>query len=167
MDTPDFFEEKDMLGQPKPKIPVTGSEDPAEIEGIFDENGELRDASKSARFFNYILDSVGTLAFSVICVFVLNMIGMKHLVDREDRNFILLLFSFVYYVLFEGVWGTTPGKLVTGTRVVNEKCEKIDFGNALGRTLCRFIPFDALSFLFMQRGGWHDSITKTRVVETR
>jgi len=32
------------------------------------------------------------------------------------------------------------------------------------RTLCRLIPFDALSFLFNDSVGWHDTLSKTRIV---
>ncbi|MCY1461177.1 hypothetical protein D9M71_788050 [compost metagenome] len=35
------------------------------------------------------------------------------------------------------------------------------------RTLCRLIPFDALSFLGKSERIWHDSISKTFVVEKK
>ncbi|MEP7184358.1 MAG: RDD family protein [Rhodanobacter sp.] len=70
-----------------------------------------------------------------------------------------------YYFFFEGIWARTPGKLVLGTRVVSQHGDKPAFGQVVGRTLCRFIPFDALSFFGEE--GWHDSIPKTQVVLVR
>ena len=71
----------------------------------------------------------------------------------------------IYYTFFEGIWARTPGKFLFGTIVVNETGGKPSIGQVLGRTLCRFIPFEALS-CFGAR-GWHDSIPKTHVVLAR
>ncbi len=164
-ETPDFFEERDLLGLVKPKIPVTGNENPDE-QPYFEEdefkNG-YRDAPKSARFFNYLVDSVGGFAFAFLIVILLNIFGIKHLVDEEDNKVILIFLGIIYYLLWESISGRTLGKLVTGTKVVTDEGEDIGFPEALGRTLCRFIPFEIFSFLFAKK-GWHDSITKTRVV---
>jgi uncharacterized RDD family membrane protein YckC len=70
----------------------------------------------------------------------------------------------VYYSFFEMVTGQSPGKMVTGTVVVNEDGTTPDGGRILIRSLCRFIPFNAFSFLG-DGVGWHDTISKTRVVE--
>jgi len=69
---------------------------------------------------------------------------------------------FVYYGVFEGLWARTPGKLVFGTVVQTIDGGKPSLGQVLGRTACRFIPFEAFSF-FGEK-GWHDSIPKTRVM---
>jgi len=42
---------------------------------------------------------------------------------------------------------------------------KPSFGLILGRSLSRIIPFDALSFLGANAIGWHDTISKTRVIK--
>jgi hypothetical protein len=63
----------------------------------------------------------------------------------------------------EALLGITPAKLLTGTQVTDEFGNKPRFGNIVGRTLSRFIPFDALSFLFAR--GWHDSISDTYVLD--
>jgi uncharacterized RDD family membrane protein YckC len=75
------------------------------------------------------------------------------------------LLMLAYYLFFEGVWARTPGKLVFGTVVVNEAGGKPTIMQVFVRTLCRFIPFEAFSFL--GKRGWHDSIPKTHVVLTR
>ncbi|HSC38756.1 MAG TPA: RDD family protein [Chitinophagaceae bacterium] len=76
--------------------------------------------------------------------------------------FVLLL----YYFVFESLFKTTLGKLVTNTRVVNETGERPGIGRVLGRTFCRLIPFEAWSFLFNDR-GWHDSFSGTYVIKEK
>ena len=63
----------------------------------------------------------------------------------------------LYYMITEGLSGRSLGKLITKTKVINMENEKPSFINILGRTMCRFIPFEAFSFLGDGK-GWHDSI---------
>ena len=72
-----------------------------------------------------------------------------------------------YYVILEGMTGRTLGKLITGTKVVNERGEPPSFGQILGRTFSRFIPFEVFSFLAEDGRGWHDSVPGTYVGSTR
>jgi len=51
-----------------------------------------------------------------------------------------------------------------GTIVVDERGNKISFGKAALRSLCRIIPFEAFSFLGEEGRGWHDTITNTYVI---
>ncbi|MFQ6309844.1 RDD family protein [Lysobacter capsici] len=76
----------------------------------------------------------------------------------------------LYYVPLEGMFGVTLGKLVTGTRVVDEQGRPPSWGQVLGRTFARFIPFEAFSVLFAREdrvSGWHDRLPKTLVVRIR
>ncbi len=74
-------------------------------------------------------------------------------------------FAVVYYLIFENLFGRTVGKFLTGSIVVNEYGIKPNFTTVFTRTVCRLIPFDALSFLGESGRIWHDSISKTYVVE--
>ncbi|MES2672479.1 MAG: RDD family protein [Pseudomonadota bacterium] len=72
-----------------------------------------------------------------------------------------------YYIAMEGFFGFTVGKLITGTRVVTEDGGRPRWGQIVGRSFARLIPFEPLSVLFSnrkQRRGWHDSLPKTYVV---
>lgn len=81
---------------------------------------------------------------------------------------VLSLFApFIYYVGFEAAFGRTPGKLLTGTRVVTLTGEPPSFGQCLGRAFARCVPFEPLSFLGGDGVGWHDKWTDTRVIRTR
>jgi uncharacterized RDD family membrane protein YckC len=85
---------------------------------------------------------------------------------QEIPNVVLgLIVMFSYYLFFEWLWARTPGKLIFGTIVVTESGGEPSLGQLVKRTLCRFIPFEPLSFLGAR--GWHDSISRTRVILTK
>jgi uncharacterized RDD family membrane protein YckC len=69
----------------------------------------------------------------------------------------------LYCLLFEAFFQRTPGKWITGCHVVSETGERASFGQLVTRTLCRFVPFDGLSFAF--GGNWHDRWSGTRVID--
>ena len=126
-------------------------------------------ASTGQRFGNYLLDVVFTYVCAFIAGVVLYGIGLGDVIDRTNNTLLGIILFLLYYVPQEAVVGWTLGKLITGTRVVREDGSPISFAQALGRSLCRFIPFEAFSFLGGNGKpvGWHDSISKTRVISIR
>jgi uncharacterized RDD family membrane protein YckC len=77
------------------------------------------------------------------------------------------LVSFIYYFLWEKLSnGRTIGKYVTNTRVISTDGADLTTQQVLYRSLCRMVPFDALSFLG-GGNGWHDSWTDTRVINIK
>ena len=128
------------------------------------ESLELRKASLGRRFANFILDTLGYIAFAI----VITVIWASYDPDVFDSEFFDFVVSYplawAYYVVFEGLTGRTPAKLITGTRVVDACGNKPSFGRVLLRSLARFIPFEPFS-LFRDVGeGWHDTLTKTHVI---
>ncbi len=126
-------------------------------------------ASQSKRFTNYIIDFIFIMVFSFMIGVVLALISPEMLEAIENGGRLLdYVFGFVvgmiYYSVFEMITGRTIGKLVTGTKVVDEEGNKPDANAILVRSLCRYIPFEALSFLG-DGPGWHDTMSKTRVVD--
>lgn len=80
----------------------------------------------------------------------------------------LLVSASIYYIPQEGRWGVTVGKLLTGTRVVDEHGRPPGWRKAIKRTVGRFIPFDALAVLLTaKRRGFHDAWPNTYVVRRR
>ena len=71
---------------------------------------------------------------------------------------------FVYYTLFETLWGRTPAKLLSLSRVKNLNNGKPSFGQIIVRSLLRLILIDAFFIPFFNR-PLHDEWSKTRVVE--
>ncbi len=72
-----------------------------------------------------------------------------------------------YYIPMEAAWGRTIGKLITGTKVVDEDGRAPSWAAVIKRTLSRFIPFEAFSFFGKDARGWHDTISRTYVVKCR
>jgi len=77
------------------------------------------------------------------------------------------LFIFIYYVGFETIWQRTPGKFITGTKVIRSDGSKPSLGIIFGRTLMRFVPFEAFSFLGARVYGWHDRCSGTYLIKAK
>jgi uncharacterized RDD family membrane protein YckC len=134
-------------------------------------------ASNNKRFLNYVIDHV---AFMIILMLIGFILGVMIALSQSPAislwiaslgnwgwNLILLIISLIYYSVFEGIFGTTLGKLITGTVVVTENGVKPNFAVVVKRSLCRLIPFNAVSFFFNPGLGWHDSISDTYVVKKK
>jgi uncharacterized RDD family membrane protein YckC len=122
------------------------------------------------RFANYIIDLIAISVFYGVFLFFLAIIvatvspsSVNALGENSLLNYVIAFGTmFIYYGLSESLTGRTLGKLATGTRVVNNKGITPSVNEILLRTLCRFVPFDALSFF--GDSGWHDDWSKTKVV---
>lgn len=132
----------------------------------------LADASRGRRLANHVIDTLAMLAIMFAGAMAYALIAGDAAVGALEQpnlardigfNIALML---VYYVPLEGMFGATLGKLVTGTRVVDERGWPPSWGQVLGRTACRLIPFEPLSVL-ISGCGWHDRLPRTRVVRTR
>src|SRR5262245_10187559 len=107
-------------------------------------------ASNWRRFFTYLVDyTVYLLLCMVIGMAVGLLFGRQGLAVMNRMGLwiqvIGLCIMLVYYIVFEGLWGRTPGKWVCGTVVVNEAGGPPSWGQVIGRTFCRFIPFEPFS----------------------
>lgn len=141
----------------------TGLHDSGHIDIIdYDENRPLVPVQLSARIGNYVIDSIFQYAL-IFGLTYMSLIAEETLSGFNGYAFGYLV-SFLYYVLFESITGKTPGKWITKTKVVTIEGYEPSSMNIIGRTLCRFIPLDGISFLFTNGVGWHDSISRTRVV---
>lgn len=127
----------------------------------------LVQASRGRRLGTLVIDYLMFQFFRVLIVFGLSLF----LSDKTVGTWVVphaALFEigllFAYYAFFEGVWSRTPGKWMAGTIVVDDRGRKPSFDQVIGRTLCRFIPFEPFSFLGQSGTGWHDRIPRTRVV---
>ena len=137
-------------------------------------------ASRWRRFFNLLIDYIAIFVLSVAVVFVYSIAYFTayptaQATPMESWGMLAeyafgLGIMFAYYLPLEGLFGCTLGKLFTGTRVVSEGGGKPSWGQAIGRTFARLIPFEAFSVLFVDDGqvrGWHDSLPRTGVVRRR
>ena len=131
-------------------------------------------ASKNMRFVNHLIDLIPQYAIMYAIAYSFFYYG-EFTGDYALNNYWAemsrvedLLYSyflmFLYYFSIEGFTNRSLGKYITKTMVVMENGEQPTLSSIFIRSLCRMIPFDALSFL---GGGigWHDSISKTYVVD--
>ena len=133
--------------------------------------GLLQPASQRSRFINYIIDLV---FFYILYFGLMFMVGILAELLHFDISILLneffiqvitILFMAMYYFVFEVAFGKTIGKMITKTKVVNEDGTKPSVGTLLKRSFSRLIPFDAFSYLKSNPSGWHDTISKTMVVD--
>jgi uncharacterized RDD family membrane protein YckC len=147
-----------------------------EIEIIDNSDRNFKAAAKIKRFINYVIDTIVYYIFIIAMGFLYGVFSSLFASDsssltnssNEDLWFLFLtVFSILgYYTFFEYfLQGKTVGKYVTKTRAVRLNNQRLLFKDALIRSLCRFIPFEAFSFLISGEGGLHDGIAKTRVIE--
>ena len=112
-------------------------------------------APKSIRLVNCIIDILAITVISTVIVFISN--------TREDSDLIIIPVFLLYYLLLEGIFGQTIGKLITGCKISYLKKRNRWFW-LLARTFLRLNPFNHLSFLFGLECGTHDVASLTRVV---
>jgi len=130
-------------------------------------------ASQGKRFLNYLLDMIFIIVFVIIFSFILGIIlaivdpsivsdfGESNVIFEYLVGFVMIM---IYYTSFEAMTGRSIAKYITKTKVVTEIGEKPNFKMIVIRSLCRFIPLEAFSFLFNDGSGWHDTISSTKVI---
>lgn len=133
-------------------------------------------ATKLRRFVHWMIDRLIVVGIIFLGMVAAGIVGGDEVLDWVEQlpwwqdQLIGFAVIIVYYTLMEGATGTTIGKLLTGTRVVDEAGRPITFGQALLRSLSRIVPFEAFSILFADDDdprGWHDRWPRTRVVLKR
>ncbi|WP_447640966.1 MULTISPECIES: RDD family protein [Chitinophagaceae] len=79
----------------------------------------------------------------------------------------LTIFSVVlviYYIISEGIWGTTLGKKASISKVVNKSGQRPHFLQVIVRSIVRLFPLDFILIPFTER-TLHDIASGTYVVE--
>ncbi|MGC4041259.1 MAG: RDD family protein [Flavobacterium sp.] len=133
-------------------------------------------ATLQQRFLNWFLDTIMLVLLSVFFIVIIAAIagayGNKtlpvYLISNPIGQFTFVtVIRLIYYVFLETLVGSTIGKLVSQTKVVDVNGNLASHETILIRTLCRLIPFYEISFFGIPPRGWHDSISKTYVVDKR
>jgi uncharacterized RDD family membrane protein YckC len=92
----------------------------------------------------------------------------------SDNVYLAILAQLAYYTLFTGLKGQTPGKMLVGIKVVDERGQP----PGIGRAALREIPGKFLSGIVLYLGfvwvawdekkqGWHDKLAHTHVIRER
>ena len=134
-------------------------------------------ATRGQRFLNFSIDlvflyiiilSVGTTI--VLIAEVASKFAVSAWVETMSKEEIALysvVIMILYYSLTEIYFSRTIAQLITKTVVVKKDGSKPDIKTFVIRTLCRFIPFEPLSFLGGTPRGWHDTFSDTYVVKKK
>jgi len=133
-------------------------------------------ASVGKRFANYIIDVIVFYVFMFIVGMILAVInpGIITYLDDDSASFKLAdrVVSLIIYGLFMGICeaifkGRTLGKVITGTKAVNESDgTPISAKTAFLRGLSRIVPLEPFS-TFNNAYPWHDKWTETRVIDIK
>jgi uncharacterized RDD family membrane protein YckC len=116
------------------------------------------------RFGHYLIDLIILYAINFLIGLVFALIDpyTANTVPDLTWNLVSMLVTAIYYFGIEYAIGTSIGKLVTNSVVIDEYGDKPDGSTLLGRSFARIIPFEAFSCLGER--GWHDTLSKTYVV---
>ncbi len=127
---------------------------------------EANSVGQLTRLLHHIIDSIIWITAAMIIVSIIGFILNELIINFLPLiSLFLLLGSFLaYYAIMEIKFQKTVAKFITKTKVVKLNGDKPEDSDILMRTLCRLIPFDRFTFLFMQN-GIHDNLSKTKVVK--
>ncbi len=118
--------------------------------------------TRAKRFVHHFVDSI--LIYIILFSYVRTVNTLS-----SDLLLIILLYvcifsiPFLYYTFCEALFRQTPGKVVTNTYVSNPDGSPTSLKKILIRSLCRYIPFEALSYVVQTGERWHDKFSGTDV----
>jgi len=123
--------------------------------------------SRFQRFAHYSLDTFLVILIYSQYIFYIPQSWNIIIEDLVGANFlapfVFLLISSFYYIVFEGLFRSTPAKFLTQSSVWHLKDKPVIFPQIVGRSLFRRIPLNTLSFF--AEVGWHDQLSTTTVVK--
>lgn len=136
----------------------------------------LVQASHGKRFANYIVDIIVYMILAFILA-LLTFIIFPSLTNSiiEENTVTQLLFQITWMIVlacligaFETLTkGRSPGKYLTGTKVVNQDGTIISASTAFKRGFIRIIPFEIFSALGSPCFPWHDRWSRTYVIDIK
>jgi uncharacterized RDD family membrane protein YckC len=125
------------------------------------EKFQTKKVSSLTRFLNFLIDGIVWLIIVAILTFQLSPKDAVQML----LGYLIFFASFIgYYTFMEIKYQKTIGKFITKTKVVTKNGDKPKVGDILLRTICRLIPFDRFSYLFIQN-GFHDRFSGTIVIK--
>lgn len=132
---------------------------------------EVRLITGWARFAHYIIDYLILQGLAFVAGFFIGLSNPQFAStdpDQQLRNQLILtgigiLVNLLFFSLFEGFFGSTPGKMMLGRVVIDEYGLRPEPQKIILRSLARLVPFEAFSCLADR--GWHDRWTGTYVVD--
>jgi uncharacterized RDD family membrane protein YckC len=116
------------------------------------------------RVLNFIVDTsiISALSFAVFKIWMFYVVYWNYTYVGPLWFFAGILF--VYYFFFESIWGRTPGKWLSYSKVVDKKGLKPGFVKVFLRSIVRLTVIDCFFIPFLDK-TLHDYVSTTEVVE--
>jgi uncharacterized RDD family membrane protein YckC len=164
---PDFFEERDLFGQVKPKLKISEKEILKSQEPVIGEEY----AGLGLRILAYIIDIFIMIVPSLLSMFI--FIGPDFLHPQHSLKRLLL--SITLWGLYYGTTESsdkqgTVGKRIVGIKVIDENGNKLTFKRAVFRYLALYLSVIPLGLGIWtiakdeKKQGWHDMLTDCYVI---
>ena len=120
------------------------------------------------RFGAYFIDLILIL---IVLIIIALIFGISW--GSNWDNIVSFIALIIYHTFFLSFYSSTPGKMLFGLRVVNEKTnDKLSPGRAFGRSFSYFmssilfgIGFLKIAFDKKKHKGWHDGLAGTVVLQ--
>lgn len=112
----------------------------------------------------YLIDMI-----PLIIIYVLSAGIVGKYADNLIIDFYWIALQLTYFIFFEGLFGTSPGKIILHIKVIGKDGQMPPgFEKVLIRNIFKIINPLGLGFLAIvndeEKRGWHDRIAKTYVV---
>lgn len=124
----------------------------------------MRQVGDGTRILNFLIDTL--LIFLIAHFSAKGYMFYVRFWGYPFYNFGWFFFGtiFVYYTFFESIFGRTPGKWLSYSKVVNPQGKKPFIGWIILRSLARITVIDLFFIPFLGK-PLHDYVSKTTVVE--
>ena len=148
---------------------------PSEENILADFEVQLQQASSGQRIANLVIDAIGFYIFIFILAymapgFLRNMFGygysggMGMILGRLMGNFLYGVYMGALETLLKG---KSFGKLITGTRAVQQDGTPLTPRTAILRGLSRAVPFEPFTAFGSPPYPWHDRWTNSYVIDEK
>jgi uncharacterized RDD family membrane protein YckC len=124
----------------------------------------MNETGLGVRVVNFLVDTllIFLLAYGLYKWYTFYVIYWKYTYFPFYQFFFSTLF--LYYSIFEMIWGRTPGKWVSISKVQSKNGKRAAWYQVLLRSLLRLTIIDLFFIPFFNR-TLHDQLSNTRVVE--
>jgi len=124
----------------------------------------MKPVGDGTRALNFFIDTLVIFTLAFFCFRGWNWYVMYWAYKPYNFGWFFFGILFIYYTFFEGLFGRTPAKWFSYSKVVNLAGKKPSFGWILIRSLARLTIIDMFFIPFLNK-PLHDHLSKTRVVE--
>ncbi len=117
------------------------------------------------RVLNFLVDTIIIAIISMFSYHGWNLYVMFYGYPGFNFGWFFFGILFIYYLVFEFIFGRTPGKWLSYSKVVNREGKRASFGKIFLRSLTRLLLIDMFFIPFLDK-TLHDYFSKTEVVES-